>query len=246
MSAYLSHLAEMSLGHSKPIEPRLPSHYEPIATNASLDSFNKFNDQQPSWPVSESASSIQNEHVKPQHVHVNEPKAQQPTKELADKLTDPTSNSLRPQVTQHINQVSNIHPIVEKTNTLVERVQERFFSETVNNETVLKEHIVESVRPTAHQNFKGIDNEVNKTPTIVQSRFIQPDIPSASKNQSNLQFRAESQITVAAPEPIINVTIGRIEIRATPETSKTTTKNQSAPKTMSLDEYLSRRNGSKS
>jgi hypothetical protein len=246
MSAYLSHIAELSLGHLTPVEPRLASRYEPVSTNASLDSFNEFNDQQPPRSVTETAPSIQNEHDKPQHVHIAEPKVQQPTMGLAEKLTDPKSDNLRPKITQPINQISNIYPIVEKTNTQVERVQERFFSETVNNATVLSKHVVDSARSTAHQNAKRINNEVISMPTRAETKFVKPDAQSTNKAQSNLQFRSESLLAAPTPEPIINVTIGRIEIRATTETNKTTAKTQSAPKTMSLDEYLNRRNGSKS
>jgi hypothetical protein len=46
---------------------------------------------------------------------------------------------------------------------------------------------------------------------------------------------------VVRPEPVINVTIGRIEVRATPAPQKPSPKPANRPPVMGLDEYLRRR-----
>lgn len=247
MSAYLSHIAELSLGHLTPIEPRLPSHFEQVGVNASPESFQESNIEYPAKSVRESNASDQNEHSKPQDINIEEPKMLQPSKNSVVNLTDNALNSRTSQVTQHLNQISNIHPIVEKTKTYVERVQEQFFTETANKETVIREHIVHSANPTVRRDSEHMHHEKANAPAKVQAVSVQPNImPSTNNVHSNLQFRSENSTETTAPESIINVTIGRIEIRATTDSSKVTTITPSAPKTMSLDDYLNRRNGSKS
>jgi hypothetical protein len=46
-----------------------------------------------------------------------------------------------------------------------------------------------------------------------------------------------------SPEPIVNVTIGRVEIRAVPAPRASARQRSQGPKPMSLDEYLKRRGG---
>lgn len=48
---------------------------------------------------------------------------------------------------------------------------------------------------------------------------------------------------MSRPEPVINVTIGRIEVRATVSQQKQTPKSESRTPVMSLEEYLRRRSG---
>jgi hypothetical protein len=52
--------------------------------------------------------------------------------------------------------------------------------------------------------------------------------------------------TEAGPVPTIQVTIGRIEIRATQVADKPVAKPRASNNTMSLDDYLKQRNGGKS
>ena len=63
--------------------------------------------------------------------------------------------------------------------------------------------------------------------------MIAPAIPSVSGPE-----RSTSQ-----PEPVINVTIGRIEVRATVSPQKQTPKPENRPPVMGLEEYLRRRSG---
>jgi hypothetical protein len=60
--------------------------------------------------------------------------------------------------------------------------------------------------------------------------------------QTNLNNRWQELNTQSQPEPIINVTIGRVEVRATnPEPSKQRTASEKPKGVLSLDEYLKQR-----
>jgi hypothetical protein len=52
---------------------------------------------------------------------------------------------------------------------------------------------------------------------------------------------ARPERPISRPEPVINVTIGRIEVRATVAQTQTVHKPRSAPPVMTLDEYLQKR-----
>jgi len=78
--------------------------------------------------------------------------------------------------------------------------------------------------------------ESNKDPRIVRPRVVLPNENRRAENNSVMSVA----LPTAEPAPVINVTIGRIEVRAT--TPATSARKQPAAKpTMSLDEYLQRR-----
>jgi hypothetical protein len=67
--------------------------------------------------------------------------------------------------------------------------------------------------------------------------------PSAALISPALPIDSGQERPVARPEPVINVTIGRIEVRATPAPQKPSPKPANRPPMMGLDEYLRRRTG---
>ena len=69
-------------------------------------------------------------------------------------------------------------------------------------------------------------------------------IPSSSKTQSNvIQNEAKpGEMAAGPPEAVVNVSIGRIEIRATPPTSRPE-RQRNPPHVMNLDEYVRQRSG---
>lgn len=91
---------------------------------------------------------------------------------------------------------------------------------------------------------KGENTSIpSRTPLMVPADLSKLGIqwPSTAENHSP----TNDLKTVTEPaEPVINVTIGRIEIRATPGSSAPVRKSHThKPSTMSLDDYLNKRNG---
>ena len=86
--------------------------------------------------------------------------------------------------------------------------------------------------------------QVNEKPTAV--RTPPPSDESAIRPliAPSIIMSAANQAKTAAPvETVINVTIGRVEVRATPTPATPVRKQPSVAPTMSLDDYLHRRNG---
>jgi hypothetical protein len=63
--------------------------------------------------------------------------------------------------------------------------------------------------------------------------------PSIIPSAPVISSRPEQPIP--KPEPVINVTIGRIEVRAMPPSTQQVKKPRSTPPVMTLDEYLQKR-----
>lgn len=67
--------------------------------------------------------------------------------------------------------------------------------------------------------------------------------PSTSRVAPVIPSPVGLERPIPRPEPVINVTIGRIEVRATVSPQKQTPKSESRTPVMSLEEYLRRRSG---
>lgn len=127
----------------------------------------------------------------------------------------------------------------------VDRVREHFTGIT-HSEPVIRE----VAAPDANQKISKRNESLRPAPVkpsgIVgrsEQSTTGPNSISRTDAQSGLSVRAVPDATAA---PTIQVSIGRIEIRATPGADKPTSKPLAAATTMSLDDYLNRRNGGKS
>jgi hypothetical protein len=79
-------------------------------------------------------------------------------------------------------------------------------------------------------------------PAPARAPLIMPQ-PSITVIQARPALPAASQPTAAPSEPIIHVTIGRIEVRATPAPAPAARPKSAPTSATSLDEYLRQRNG---
>jgi len=137
------------------------------------------------------------------------------------------------------------HPTTGKVRTHVEHVQEHF-TETTHNEFIIRE----VTQPAERQTIIKSDVSLPAVPVKPVSIKPWPEQLIAGLNSSrhsiNQQPMAEQSGTVATPEPTIQVTIGRIEIRATQVAPKPEKKSHATSNTLNLDDYLKQRNGGKS
>lgn len=95
------------------------------------------------------------------------------------------------------------------------------------------------------QNLSGKDDISSLIPKRIPSLRLAADSAELTLPRLSAELFDHQRETVAEPaEPVINVTIGRIEIRATPGSSAPVRKSHThKPSTMSLDDYLNKRNG---
>jgi hypothetical protein len=83
-----------------------------------------------------------------------------------------------------------------------------------------------------------LDPQPEPAPTLV---VVRPQVTPAPRAGPEA-WSAPEAVGKQEPAPTIQVTIGRIEIRATPPPASTPKRERSKPPVMSLDEYLRQRN----
>ncbi len=114
--------------------------------------------------------------------------------------------------------------------------REAMVEEKVIRQIVNKTVLLDASRDESHA-VEAAGNEVS-TPLVVRpklDRYAEPPMPRPHLG---------SQTQSAPPgEQVINVTIGRIEVRATPPPAATSRSNNQRPPVMSLDDYLRQRGG---
>jgi hypothetical protein len=172
-------------------------------------------------PLNKNFSLVDKEHVIPVAQVVNKP---------VDQVFQAARKEVLP--TEHLR-------------TIVEHVQEHF-TETTYNELVIREVAV----PDEKQEI--IKLQTSTSPVPVKPVSIKPwsEQPIAGLNSSsqssNQQLMADQSGSDTTPSPTIQVTIGRIEIRATQVAQKPAKKSYATSNTLNLDDYLKQRNGGKS
>jgi len=127
----------------------------------------------------------------------------------------------------------------ESAHTLVERIQERF-TETTHSELAIREVAI----PNATQKTSRPEESPRLAPVKPAGIVVRPEQSTARQNApSQTSGRFVPSATDATPAPTVQVTIGRIEIRATQIADKPAAKSRTANTTMSLEDYLKQRNG---
>lgn len=161
---------------------------------------------------------------------------------------EPTHDVKPPVVAAHT-------PTPERTiKTIVEKTIEReVIKEQATEEPAIKEiqtFTQQNLQPQPSHRDAGTSTpqpsklEVKHLPAPKDATPIKPMVPKSPPRypttppKTRAASRADSKRPAAPPAPIINVTIGRVEVRATaPTTSKTQTARLAGPK-LSLDDYL--------
>lgn len=118
----------------------------------------------------------------------------------------------------------------------VERVQEHF-TKTTHNELVIRE----VMQPAPPQTM--IKPEVSAVKPVSIKPWTEP--ATAPRQSVARQISADPSAGDATPAPTIQVTIGRIEIRATQTLQKPAEKPRLVSNKLSLDDYLKQRNEGK-
>jgi len=270
MSRYLSHLAALTLHQVEPVQPRLASRFETLdsepAIKNSLDVVQQVSDPpvrvQTATAMATDNPVIQKTVTTAAYMPVQkEASRQEPPKiieqpELVIKKFESPSHEQKPSINQRGFSPVDTEPVshratqfvdkpvthelrhtplpIENTHTFVERVQERF-TETTHSERVIKE-----VSATDRRE-KESPHSAPVKPVSIAVRSEQ--ITRVSNIPSQTVLPSQSSSETPTPAPTIQVTIGRIEIRASQSTEKSVTKPRTTNTTMSLDDYLKQRNG---
>jgi hypothetical protein len=274
MSQYLSHLANLAFNHVDVVQPRLTSRFEhqdaASAPNLMEQEIQREvpvaqSRQDHQEPAQQERLSQQSqpalqpiiEHIYPTEIRVQEAPVVKPQSLQTQAPATPIIAAT------HVPAAAISSPVAMATSTIVERHIERISERTPPRG---EDHgkITASARAYRQEQPLAIHESVERvtikegTPDIpsgkkseatsdavkpvsirVQPLLIEPVLPPATTYPTLL--RAEVDVT---PAPTIQVTIGRIEIRASQTNSPVPSKPRPSSG-MTLDDYLKQRNGDK-
>ncbi len=266
MSNYLSQMATVAVNHAPVVQPRLASRFEGSAGAAPAEDIQE---QVAQPPVHRSATAPA-ETVTP----AKTPRQEQTPAEIPMPVAQPAapllqSQSVPPRApsTEPVTQAS---PVAEPQQLVQELIRERIHEQPLlvsasapqgsapsrSESVILEKHSEHSFFSEIHHEAGApVAGEQQPATTKSGSRHETPTEPAkAPQIQTRIAapepimqsaMRQPAQTTeVSAPAPSIQVSIGRIEIRANPASSSSTSKPQT-PKsaTLSLDDYLRQRKG---
>jgi hypothetical protein len=265
MSQYLSHIANLAFNRVAVVQPRLASRFEGAASVAPTED----NQQRVAEaPVSHS-QAIQPEQLQP--APARQPQAE-PTAATTHTKPSSTPVLEAPAIHPQIQPATTLEqaPVAIEPQILVqqlvrERPQEQplLVSVPIPSSAATTEpgqpgveRIIERSLVIEHQTEASVSNKADMSPL---SHRLEPkvEVPTAANKTPHIQTRIPApepvfqaitqrplvQAEAVAPAPSIQVSIGRIEIRANPATTTQSAKAKAAPATLSLDDYLKQRKG---
>ena len=265
MNNFLANLAARNSNQMEVIQPRLPSLFEPwLVDNHSLHheqgaQTHGFESSGDEWNFNEAPASFSTVASTTEH--------QAGTSITEDRVNMATSNShhTRERKVQPLIRENKQNPASGNATTHIDiqspsKDQARLFVRTRILQPQEKPHQNLPQRQTGltpltnspeFSSSASLQDQENKPSSLTPHETSQNhpvSIPVVAQPKVALHFdrptsRNEEQ-GMALPEapPAINVTIGRIEVRATTSTTPIS-KPKSTPKTMSLDDYLRQRSG---
>ncbi len=150
------------------------------------------------------------------------------------RLTTHTRKAEPPIVEQHVTEQVMEHVTEQVTEQMTEHVTQHVTKQTIERPSVKRTVMI------------GNNQEItNSFTTLVPKPTAQP-LPAVNvKKRASLpavQPPAETEPTATLPpETVVNVAIGRIEVRATPPTAPRRERQSPGPKVMTLDDYVQQR-----
>lgn len=267
MSNYLSQMATLAVNHAPVVQPRLASRFEGSVGIAPAEDMQE---QAVQSPVSHPASAPAETAI-PAKTSLQERTPTLipiPVEQPAAPLLQSQSGAIpRPSLTEPVTQAS---PVAESQRLVQELIRERIHEQPLlvsasvpqgsapssGESLIIEKHSEHSFFSELHHEMAvpvadgqqpaatkdGVKQEASATlvkPPQIQTRIAAPE----PIMQSTL--RQPAQITEpSAPAPSIQVSIGRIEIRANPASGSALSKPQASKSaTLSLDDYLKQRKG---
>ena len=235
MSDHLSNIADKSLNMVPVVQPRPVSLFEPVHAEGVLGARYRFSEGAPD-ELSDS-EEIQTAEMGSITAARSQTQRHQPnTNSVIDPFKAPTSTT--PESAPR-----------DQPDRLPQSVME--FSETIRDTTAAQSssratrtqrEFVQDDLPTAKPLPAGEQRRPRVKPYIERAAIDFRGIPVSQRSRTPSFRTTETMSIQPSPGRTIQVTIGRIEVRAaTPPASSQ--KQRPAPKTLSLDEYLGKHNG---
>lgn len=187
----------------------------------------------------------------PQQIHFADPVSRKPEhtpESVVPNVISKTDHTIAPPVQPVVQVKKTVEPLTVEH--VVEHIVERPTVRTIEHSTIetIDRPSVTSLERTIEPSSITIENTehvTNSFTTLVPKitpQSLPVRIPKARSAQRPVDLPVEQETAppVASPETVINVAIGRIEVRATPAPTQRRERQQ-GPKVMTLDDYAQQR-----
>lgn len=259
MRDFLDNLIDRHLDAAPQIKPRLPSMFEPEISQGGLDVAAPDN-YAPEMENTVSRPSVRTEKIAPPHggtmdpppfAHITTPatpataiQAKQPK---ADPVTGWHQQIRSPEATVNEGPMPFV-PRKEESrgskNPPVPIVPARKEETATGSYPVQTATSTELMGRVRHAHKQKPTEHTSPNPRATADGLTQGLLnPSATLIAPLIPSPAGQERSISQPEPVINVTIGRIEVRATASQQKQTSRPERRVPVMSLEEYLRHRSG---
>ncbi|MBE9001888.1 hypothetical protein IQ274_27730 [Nostoc sp. LEGE 12447] len=271
MSDYLGNLVSRSMNQLETVQPRLPSLFEPMGITTGLIN-EDFQSEQPTEVVATPFPAVPRRESVDISVNYQPTASPLPNFSQSPPLIQLTpctpdlspitqlhfvESSTIPQTTftphepspQPVNQPQTV--IIQKSTPTIEPQRQNsppVIIQQIVTENTVNERIVTPAptnqKHTLHLEATSSKPTQNELPTIetITTHQTQVVISPQITTTNYLNERQSSPTPTPAPIPTINITIGRIEVRATTATSQPKS-SRPEPPVMSLETYLKQRGG---
>lgn len=130
--------------------------------------------------------------------------------------------------------------IIREQITLLKHVTETPTPATPTLVEIVREQPIQPLPPTAATPAAIPEpaNQPTSAPTVIHPEQIKPFIPANGRPVNH-----QPPVTPPEPAPTVQITIGRIEVRATPPPPAKAAQKQPRTPVLSLEDYLRQRNG---
>ncbi|AFY34115.1 hypothetical protein [Calothrix sp. PCC 7507] len=268
MSNYLSNLVARSINPVDVLQPRLPSLFEPIPGLSGVVSGQVGEQEQLTINAQPEEIEVRKSPRQKQAVDW-EPSAEKPPLHLPHPtLSVPSPRADLIPATEYPSAQppsfigERFPPVVVRTEPQRQTAPEPRVIQQIINQQTINERIITPGEPLTPVSPK-ISNSNSEQPTAIAPQItpVSPDTETRKNLASptttvvipgqvtpaikSIVTASLPPTTTSQPAPVIQVTIGRIEIRATPPTKEPSTRSHPTAAVMGLDEYLRQRGGGK-
>ena len=166
------------------------------------------------------------------------------------KSEPPIVEQVIEQITEHVTERPAVTVINKQQITKRDITRQALTKQSITNQQITNQRVTNQQTTNQHINNEQITNqditnqEINNSfTTLVPKPTAQPLPYVTNKTRANrpaVKPPVEPEPAALPPETVINVAIGRIEVRATPA-SAPQKERRPAPKVMTLDDYVQQR-----
>ncbi|MBB6187819.1 hypothetical protein [Rhodanobacter sp. MP7CTX1] len=246
MNDFLDRVTAKAIGNEAMLAPRLPSLFEPQAAPIMPATFetSAFEEQRNARATQDAAEAgLRGAAIE------RSPTAPEPQLNEAARKHEPSQPDAKQRPTSSVAPQAAIETTSSSPDIAVDRTAQPTTTERTRLNATPREPVQPRVSRVARESLtasamaRPADTGVllpPAKPVFVSTKNL-GDLPARAAEAMHLRSVGPTQHRAEQSEPIVHVSIGRLEVRAAPNNATTPTRRNDAPRPSSLDDYLRER-----